>query len=246
MTFRFVLLLMGFLASATAFAGAGGEEFEKAGAAARPSRALVPHVGTAATALDEGAPAPEGPSVPTLHYLVKMLGVKLPAAQSDFMRDCVMRGFRLDDHHRVVWDRDAESGQFTGPALFCEDERVVELDDAIVFSGRNPVVPSYALAHFNAFFPDTTELNLSGNKIGDKGVIALGGALRTNTTLSTLYLSGNRIGDLGGRALEEAIRTSRTLRMLDLRHNQIGQEQQAALQEVVQNSDRNIRIILST
>ena len=40
-------------------------------------------------------------------------------------------------------------------------------------------------------------LNLSSNKIGNQGCIALATSLRLNRTLLTLSLTGNTIGDIG-------------------------------------------------
>jgi len=75
-----------------------------------------------------------------------------------------------------------------------------------------------------------TELRLVCTGIGDAGAAALGDALRTNATLSTLELgSGNNIRGAGAVALANALRTNTTLTTLALHGNCISDAGAAAV-----------------
>ncbi|KAF1779251.1 Leucine-rich repeat domain, L domain-like [Phytophthora cactorum] len=62
-------------------------------------------------------------------------------------------------------------------------------------------------------------LDVSWNNIRRSGAVALGIAMRTNTSLRTLYMSMNRCGDGGGEQLAAALACNTTLTELDLSHN---------------------------
>ncbi|KAF9432945.1 hypothetical protein BGZ76_010115, partial [Entomortierella beljakovae] len=79
-------------------------------------------------------------------------------------------------------------------------------------------------------------LNLRGNKIGNKGALALSEALKTNNTLTALHLRTNSIGNEGALALSKALKTNTTLTALDLRYNSIGSEGALALTEALKTN----------
>ncbi|KAF4038172.1 Leucine Rich repeat [Phytophthora infestans] len=62
-------------------------------------------------------------------------------------------------------------------------------------------------------------LDVSWNNIRRSGAVALGIAMRSNTSLQTLYMSMNRCGDGGGEQLAAALASNTTLTELDLSHN---------------------------
>ncbi|KAE9193733.1 hypothetical protein PF005_g17965 [Phytophthora fragariae] len=62
-------------------------------------------------------------------------------------------------------------------------------------------------------------LDVSWNSIRRSGAVALGIAMRTNTSLRTLQMSMNRCGDGGGEQLAAALACNTTLKQLDLSHN---------------------------
>ncbi|EGZ11497.1 hypothetical protein PHYSODRAFT_516350 [Phytophthora sojae] len=62
-------------------------------------------------------------------------------------------------------------------------------------------------------------LDVSWNSIRRTGAVALGIAMRTNTSLRTLHMSMNRCGDGGGEQLAAALACNTTLTQLDLSHN---------------------------
>ncbi|MFN7663072.1 MAG: hypothetical protein ACK5PQ_05085 [Alphaproteobacteria bacterium] len=82
--------------------------------------------------------------------------------------------------------------------------------------------------------PNLTHLNLSGNFIGDKGVIALAKALQHLTKLTCLNLELNDTGDEGAHALAKAISAHcPNLTDLDLGYNQITDEGTRALAQAL-------------
>jgi len=69
-----------------------------------------------------------------------------------------------------------------------------------------------------------TELNLSGNGIGDQGATGLAEALKVNSTVRVLILSRNGICDQGATGLAEALTVNSTLTELHLDGNEIGDQ----------------------
>ena len=78
-----------------------------------------------------------------------------------------------------------------------------------------------------------TELNISGNNLGNRGASALAGALHVNSALTKLGLSLNGIDDDGAAALGAALRVNRTLTCLHLGRNRVGTAGAAALGEAL-------------
>jgi len=74
-----------------------------------------------------------------------------------------------------------------------------------------------------------TQLNLSGNVLGDEGATRLSEAMRVSVHLQHVELYGNSIGDRGARALAGVLPNNRRLRMLGLSNNNIGDGGAAAL-----------------
>ncbi|GMF58392.1 unnamed protein product [Phytophthora fragariaefolia] len=62
-------------------------------------------------------------------------------------------------------------------------------------------------------------LDISWNSIRRSGAVALGIAMRTNSSLRSLQMSMNRCGDGGGEQLAAALACNTTLTQLDLSHN---------------------------
>ncbi len=77
-----------------------------------------------------------------------------------------------------------------------------------------------------------TALGLSGNRIMDVGVRAIGTMLRVNRTLQSLYLRNNAIGGDGARHLADALRMNKTLTTLNLKNNKLRAEGVRVLGEV--------------
>lgn len=80
--------------------------------------------------------------------------------------------------------------------------------------------------------PSLTELHLAGydtgERIGDKGAIALADALKVNTTAKELILCSNDIGPLGATALFQALVHGTSIETLNLRSNQVGNNEGSA------------------
>ena len=66
-----------------------------------------------------------------------------------------------------------------------------------------------------------TELNISGNIIGDKGIALISTALQTNTTMTTLNIIACNVSDDGAESLARALIVNKTLQELDVKLNKI-------------------------
>ena len=67
-----------------------------------------------------------------------------------------------------------------------------------------------------------TELDIRGNKIGDKGIVALiSTALQTNTTLTNLNIGACNMSDDGAESLARALTVNKTLQELDVSYNNV-------------------------
>ena len=66
-----------------------------------------------------------------------------------------------------------------------------------------------------------TELDISGNKIGDKGIALISTALQTNTTMAKLDISVCNMSDDGAESLARALTVNKTLQELDVSYNDI-------------------------
>ncbi|WP_075883317.1 putative nucleotidyltransferase substrate binding domain-containing protein [Candidatus Protochlamydia sp. W-9] len=86
-----------------------------------------------------------------------------------------------------------------------------------------------AIAQALAFNTALRVLRLDNNLISDKGMEALARALAFNTDLRVLYLDSNQIGDKGMEALASALPANKALRELFLNTNQISDKGMEAL-----------------
>ena len=77
-----------------------------------------------------------------------------------------------------------------------------------------------------------TALGLSGNRIMDQGVRAIGAMLKANRAMQSLYLRNNAIGVDGARHLADALRVNKTLTTLNLKNNKLHAEGARVLCEV--------------
>jgi hypothetical protein len=62
-------------------------------------------------------------------------------------------------------------------------------------------------------------LNLEGNNIGDKGIIALCKMMTVNDSISFLNVSHNKISDDGGKAIAEMFRYNTKVNVFFMRWN---------------------------
>ena len=67
-----------------------------------------------------------------------------------------------------------------------------------------------------------TELNISGNKIGDNGIANIATALQTSTTMTILNISMCSMSDKGAESLAKALADTRSLQELSISDNKIG------------------------
>jgi Ran GTPase-activating protein (RanGAP) involved in mRNA processing and transport len=129
---------------------------------------------------------------------------------------------------------------------------------ATLFEGKNPHLSGIDLSYNkigdkgaillgNALERNTetilAHLNLRNNKIRDEGATALATALLTNTALKHLDLSMNYMKDNGVMALAEAIKVNTTLTALNISENECSYE---GLREIVNAFKHNKRTALTT
>ncbi|KOO27154.1 hypothetical protein Ctob_012414 [Chrysochromulina tobinii] len=83
------------------------------------------------------------------------------------------------------------------------------------------------------FMAVLTELNLTGNNIGDEGAVAIAEALKVNAAVTNLFLIYNNIGDEGAIAIAEALKVNAVVTNLHLDANNIGAEGAKAIAEAL-------------
>ena len=66
-----------------------------------------------------------------------------------------------------------------------------------------------------------TELDMSGNKIGDKTIALISTALQTNTTMTKLNITACNMSDDGAESLARALTVNKILQVLDVSYNDI-------------------------
>ena len=64
-----------------------------------------------------------------------------------------------------------------------------------------------------------TSIDLSSNQLGEVAGAAIGTALQTNTTLTSINLGGNKLGEVAGAAIGTALQTNTSLTSIDLDYN---------------------------
>ena len=83
-------------------------------------------------------------------------------------------------------------------------------------------------------------LGLSGNRIGEEGARAIAEALKTNSALHSIWLSWNNIGDKGATAIAKAFQFNSTLGTIYLTKNNIGADGAKALAQALTNNNSTI------
>lgn len=73
------------------------------------------------------------------------------------------------------------------------------------------------------------KLYLVGNNIGDRGIMSIAKALRTNSTLTYLNLGMNKIGNEGAKEIATALKSNATLQTLSLARNSVAIEGATAI-----------------
>ncbi|KAK3019604.1 hypothetical protein RJ639_005023 [Escallonia herrerae] len=79
-------------------------------------------------------------------------------------------------------------------------------------------------------------LNLSNNALGEKGIRAFGGLLKSQSNLEELYLMNDGISEEAARAVCELIPSTKRLRILQFHNNMTGDEGAIAISELVKQS----------
>lgn len=84
--------------------------------------------------------------------------------------------------------------------------------------------------------PALTLVNISHNRLGNKGISYLANELKTNKNLTTLYMLANEVTADGVEALTAALSFNTTLRTLDIADNQPGNNGTFALANMIRQN----------
>ncbi len=85
-----------------------------------------------------------------------------------------------------------------------------------------------------------SKIDLSGQRIGDKGAKALAEVLKVNKSITEINLGENQIGDEGAKALADAFKVNRSLTKINLWGNRIGDNGAMALADSILLFNRSI------
>jgi Ran GTPase-activating protein (RanGAP) involved in mRNA processing and transport len=88
------------------------------------------------------------------------------------------------------------------------------------------------------------DVDLSWNRVRDKGVAALAQGLAINTALQRLVLCSNSLHEAGARSLALALQTNTKLEVLDVRHNDLGRAGVASLSAAASETDGRCQLLL--
>jgi len=102
-----------------------------------------------------------------------------------------------------------------------------------IFGDEGAEFLAQALTDTTAVIPT---LELMNNKIGDRGVEAIGRLVNANTNIGILLLSGNQIRNDGALALSKALVNNFNVTKVDLAGNNIGAPGALALREYLENN----------
>lgn len=107
---------------------------------------------------------------------------------------------------------------------------------------KNPIGDKRALALSEAL--DSDNFGLVGKLDRTNGALALSGALKTNSTLTTLYLQKNSIGSNGGQSLSEALKANSTLITVNFWNNSIEDKGAQVLAEALRTNSTLTILVL--
>lgn len=79
-------------------------------------------------------------------------------------------------------------------------------------------------------------LDLCGNNFGEIGGKAIGDALGTNPSITSINLSNNNLGEITGEAIRKALETNTSLTSIDLSRNNIGSDTMEAIEKALERN----------
>ena len=132
-------------------------------------------------------------------------------------------------------------GYFLAFVLGNSTKLVVNLSDCSIDDHSFDLMMRELSKHAEACLVDAlhgvTELNISLNKIGVKGIDHIATALHMNTTMTKLYISICNMSDEGVESLARAVTVNRSLHVLNVRYNKIGDNDIAHIATALQTNN---------
>ncbi|KMT04382.1 hypothetical protein BVRB_8g184530 [Beta vulgaris subsp. vulgaris] len=124
------------------------------------------------------------------------------------------------------------------PILASIKDKLKEVDLSDFIAGRPEVEALEVMNMFSAALEGAVlkSLNLSNNALGEKGVLAFGALLKSQSNLEELYLMNDGISEEAARAVNELVPSTEKLRVLQFHNNMTGDEGALAISEVVKRS----------
>lgn len=131
-----------------------------------------------------------------------------------------------------------DSAHVAEPILSSLRDQLTEIDLSDFIAGRAETEALEVMAIFSSALEGSNlrYLNLSNNALGEKGVRAFAGLLKSQHNLEELYLMNDGISEEAARAVCEIIPSTDRLRVLQFHNNMTGDEGATAISELVKHS----------
>nr|GLL33150.1 RAN GTPase-activating protein 1 [Ipomoea trifida] len=131
-----------------------------------------------------------------------------------------------------------DAAHVAGPILSSLKDQLIEADLSDFIAGRPELEALEVMQIFSSALEgcQLRYLNLSNNALGEKGVRAFGGLLKSQQSLEELYLMNDGISEEAARAVCELIPSTDKLRVLHFHNNMTGDDGAFAISEIVKRS----------
>nr|XP_027096779.1 RAN GTPase-activating protein 1-like [Coffea arabica]XP_027115672.1 RAN GTPase-activating protein 1-like [Coffea arabica] len=131
-----------------------------------------------------------------------------------------------------------DSAHVAEPILSSLRDQLTEIDLSDFIAGRPETEALEVMTIFSSALEGSNlrYLNLSNNALGEKGVRAFAGLLKSQHNLEELYLMNDGISEEAARAVCELIPSTDRLRVLHFHNNMTGDEGAVAISELVKHS----------
>ncbi|CAI9107840.1 OLC1v1007309C1 [Oldenlandia corymbosa var. corymbosa] len=131
-----------------------------------------------------------------------------------------------------------DAAHVAGPILLSLRNQLTEVDLSDFIAGRSETEALEVMSIFSSALEgsELRYLNLSNNALGEKGVRAFSGLLKSQHNLEELYLMNDGISEEAARAVCELIPSTKNLKVLQFHNNMTGDEGAMAISELVKNS----------
>uniref|UniRef100_A0A7N0TXE7 WPP domain-containing protein n=1 Tax=Kalanchoe fedtschenkoi TaxID=63787 RepID=A0A7N0TXE7_KALFE len=131
-----------------------------------------------------------------------------------------------------------DAARVAEPILRSLKDQLKEVDLSDFIAGRPEAEALEVMKIFSSALEGAAlkSLNLSNNALGEKGVVAFGDLLKSQSSLEELYLMNNGISEAAAQAVCDLIPSTEKLKILHFHNNMTGDEGAIAIAEVVKCS----------